>query len=55
MVMDGWNLDEKSVSEWLQLRQHCTSITPQTRLQGTTNNVGLTSTGGDTLYTAIYI
>ena len=48
--MDDWNLDEKSLRKW-QYLQHNKSIIPPPqikKLQGLTNNVGLTISVGDT-------
>ena len=50
--MDDWNLDEKLLGKRQQL-QHCESIIPQ-NLQRMTNDVGLTISVGDTIYTTVY-
>jgi hypothetical protein len=48
IVMDDWNLDEKSLGKWQQLWQ-CRPITPQEiKSQTMTNNVGLAFSVGDT-------
>ena len=44
IVMDDWNLDEKSLSTW-QYLQHCNA---QIVLQEMTNTVRLTFSVGDT-------
>ena len=49
--MDDWNLDDKSLGKWQEL-QHCRPIiTPpiHPKLQGMTNNNGLTFSVGDTM------
>ena len=44
----GWlKIGWKSLGKWQQL-QHCKSMIPPKKLQGTTNNVGLTFSVGDT-------
>ena len=47
IVMDVWSLDDESLGD-RQCLQHYKSITPQ-KLQGMTNNVKLTFSGGDTI------
>ena len=47
IVMDDWNLDEKSLDKWQYSQQH-NSIIPQKVLQRMTNNAGLTFSVGDT-------
>jgi hypothetical protein len=47
VVMDDWNLDEKSLVKW-QWSQHYKSIIRSENLQEMTNNVGLAFSVGDT-------
>ena len=48
IVMDDWDLDEKTLGKW-QYLQHYKPIIPHKKLQVMTNNVGLTFSVGDTI------
>ena len=47
IVMDDWELDEKSLGKLQQL-QHCNFLVPQEIYKGLTNNVGSKFSVGDT-------